>query len=165
MKELQVKESLIKKLSERNSMLELLMKKSVTIMKNPLVMKDAFRRFNFSRYVYTNDGAGAIDVELTHSEGELGGTHKNRAATISGDSNSNQSPHRIPISEMLEDTTSERLPARRLNKNLIKVESYTRKMNHNDNGQNKKAKCSPIRDKHSTLPINSGHDLASLSNS
>ena len=71
-------------------MLELLMKKSVTIMKNPIVMKDAFRRFNFSRYVYTNDGSGGIDVEqLTGSEGSVGDTRKkNRAATIS-DSNSN----------------------------------------------------------------------------
>ena len=87
---MEVKEALIKKLSERNRMLELLMKKSVTIMKNPIVMKDAFRRFNFSRYVYTNDGSGGIDVELlAGSEGSVGDTRqKNRAATIS-DSNSN----------------------------------------------------------------------------
>ena len=86
---MEVKEALIKKLSERNRMLELLMKKSVTIMKNPIVMKDAFRRFNFSRYVYTNDGSGGIDVEMTGSEGSVGDTRKkNRAATIS-DSNSN----------------------------------------------------------------------------
>ena len=52
-------------------------------------MKDAFRRFNFSRYVYTNDGVGGIDVELTGSEGSVGDARKkNQTATLS-DSNSN----------------------------------------------------------------------------
>ena len=68
LKELDVKETLIKKLAARNRMLELLIKKSVKIMQNPQVMKDAFRRFNFNKYVYTKDGHGNVECELMDSD-------------------------------------------------------------------------------------------------
>ena len=51
--ELDVKEALIEKLKNRNEMLESLMKKAVRIMRNPAIMQEAFRKFNFDRYVYT----------------------------------------------------------------------------------------------------------------
>ena len=86
---MKVKDALIKKLTDRNAMLELLMKKSVKIMKNPLVMKDAFRRFNFSKYIYSNDGKGGIDVELADSEGSADAIHrKHRRAKVSESSSS-----------------------------------------------------------------------------
>ena len=54
-KEVSLKDLLINKLRERNKMLELLMKKAVKIMQNPMIMRDAFRKFNFDKYVYTSD--------------------------------------------------------------------------------------------------------------
>ena len=63
-----MKDTLIKKLTDRNVMLELLMKKSVKIMKNPLVMKDAFRKFNFNKYIYTDDGKGGVEVRQALSD-------------------------------------------------------------------------------------------------
>lgn len=53
--ELEVKEALIEKLKGRNEMLENLMKKCVKIMKNPSIMTEAFRKFNFDKYIYTSD--------------------------------------------------------------------------------------------------------------
>ena len=128
LRELKVKDALIEKLTSRNAKLEVLMKKAVRIMQNPLVMKDAFRKFNFTKYIYSEDGKGGVDVELALSEGSGGDSHrKHRRATVSS-SASSQSPQRLATSGMLEDAASERLPARRLNKNLIKVESHSRRL-------------------------------------
>ena len=140
------------------------MKKAVRIMQNPLVMKDAFRKFNFTKYIYSEDGKGGVDVELALSEGSGGDSHrKQRRATVSS-STSNQSPQRLATSEMLEDAASERLPARRLNKNLIKVESHTRRQAQGDR-QAKRAAKSPIKGLTSSLPVSRGHEPGSLCSS
>ena len=64
--ELKVKEALIHKLSDRNKALEVLMKKAVKIMQNPVVMRDAFKRFNFSKVTYTNE---KNKIEILSAEG------------------------------------------------------------------------------------------------
>ena len=53
--ELKLKDALILKLSDRNKALELLMRKAVKIMQNPVVMRDAFKRFNFNKVTYTKE--------------------------------------------------------------------------------------------------------------
>lgn len=62
-KEVSLKDLLINKLRERNKMLELLMKKAVKIMQNPMIMRDAFRKFNFDKYVYTSDDNKVVLIE------------------------------------------------------------------------------------------------------
>ena len=63
---------------------------------------------------------------------------------------------------LLEDATSERLPSRKMNKNLIKVESHTRKQALAKNNYDQK---SPFKDIISSIPMTSGQDAGSLINS
>ena len=64
-REILVKDSLILKLKNRNAMLEQLMKKAVRIMQNPLVMRDAFKKFNLDKFVYTKD---PVTQDVDHVE-------------------------------------------------------------------------------------------------
>ena len=139
-------------------MLELLMKKSVKIMRNPLVMKDAFRRFNFTKYVYTNDGKGDIEVEEVRSN-DTDDRNKNSNIPLSAsDGTSDGSPRRMTT---IEDATSERLPSRSLNnQNLIKVEAYMRKENHDRRRRTSKQSYNAIKNAsskkmkfHKTMPL------------
>ena len=61
LKEIEVHEVNIAKLTKRNETLEMLMKKAIKIMKNPMIMKEAFRSLNFDKFVYK---ASANGVEL-----------------------------------------------------------------------------------------------------
>ena len=66
-----VKDIEIKKLRERNAKLELLMKKAVKIMQNPQVMKFAFKRFNFDKFVYTkskSDSRSKLEIVRNDSD-------------------------------------------------------------------------------------------------
>ena len=40
------------------------MKKAVRIMKNPHIMLEAFRKFNFDRYVYSREGENNENIQL-----------------------------------------------------------------------------------------------------
>ena len=107
-------------------MLEHLMKKSVKIMRNPLVMKDAFRRFNFNKYIYTDDGKGNVECE---DAGSNDGKNIQSNYPLSNSENVSSASPKTHMTT-IEDATSECLPSRHLNKNLIKVEAYARKENH-----------------------------------
>ena len=66
-----VKDIEIKKLRERNAKLEMLMKKAVKIMQNPQVMKFAFKRFNFDKFVYTkskSDSRSKLEIVRNDSD-------------------------------------------------------------------------------------------------
>lgn len=107
--ELNVKDTLIQKLRARNAMLEQLMKKAVKIMANPLVMKDAFRRFNFDKYVYTMDKGGK-DVEMLSDE----------ALSDMGIDREDQDDHKD------KEVTSEPTKGKNINKDLILVRQNSR---------------------------------------
>lgn len=104
LQEIEVKDTLTEKLKNRNEMLEALMKKAVRIMKNPQIMQEAFRKFNFDRYVYTTGDTENIEIhseEMTETKGSHGGLTNDNC-----------------------DVNSEKLPARGgKNKDLILVES------------------------------------------
>ena len=54
-KEIEIRDQLIGRLEQRNQMLETCLKKSIKIMKNPTVLKEAFKKFNLERFVYNSD--------------------------------------------------------------------------------------------------------------
>lgn len=66
MQEIEVKDALVEKLKMRNRMLEGLMKKAVRIMKNPSIMQEAFRKFNFDRYIYSQDDSEVNVISTNH---------------------------------------------------------------------------------------------------
>ena len=68
---MEVKDTEIRKLRERNAKLEMLMKKAVKIMQNPQVMKFAFKRFNFDKVVYTkkkSDSRSKLEIIQNDSD-------------------------------------------------------------------------------------------------
>ena len=86
---MEVKDTEITKLRERNAKLEMLMKKAVKIMQNPQVMKFAFKRFNFDKVVYTktkSDSRSKLEIIQNDSDLPLSSVGTNsvqRGATFS----------------------------------------------------------------------------------
>ena len=108
--ELDVKEALIEKLKNRNEMLESLMKKAVRIMRNPAIMQEAFRKFNFDRYVYTTVEGEEENIDIVSEN-----------FNETNDSRGGLTTDRF-------DVNSEKLTSNRgTNKDLILVETQSQK--------------------------------------
>ena len=85
-RELKIKDALIAKLTDRNAGLEVLMKKAVKIMQNPVVMRDAFKKFNFHKVVYTTDEKNKVEILASEEDPELTTKGKNRANSMNSNS-------------------------------------------------------------------------------
>ena len=54
-REIEIRDTLIKRLQDRNNQLEDCLRKAIKIMKHPNVIREAFLKFNFEKFVYVSE--------------------------------------------------------------------------------------------------------------